>query len=91
MAIFMFVLIFYHRQALSLDEEEEEELPDVFNTPPKKPSILSEFVRQISGSGGRSSGRSGGRSSGRSGGRSSGRSGGSSSSSYSQMHHESRT
>ena len=63
---------------MSLDEEEEAELPDVFNTPPKKPSILSEFVRQISGSGSRSSGRSGGRSGG-------------SSSSYSQMHHESRT
>ena len=60
MAIFMFVLIFYHRQALSLDEEEEEELPDVFNTPPKKPSILSEFVRRMSGSSSRSSGRSGG-------------------------------
>ena len=57
--LWLFVFIFLHRQALSLDEEEEEELPDVFNTPPRKPSILSEFVRWMSGSGSRSSGRSG--------------------------------
>ena len=61
--LWLFVFIFLHRQALSLDEEEEEELPDVFNTPPKKPSILSEFARRMSGSSSRSSGRSGGSSS----------------------------